>query len=171
MKMKLSTFCILLASALMLMSALIVGIIKDDREIPEKVMAASIGEVTDADEYLLAVNGRVGRRFGAEYDEFLGQWSQNEDLAVTVNQSNRQIEACGDLRVRKIDSTEKGVCMMLTMGNAEISIWPVTSVHVFAGSKLKEGDVVAEAGEYLSVSVWTDGRAEDPERFLKLTGG
>lgn len=167
--MKLSTFCILLVSALMLMGTLMTGFIKG--KMPEETIVASAGEAAQADEWMLAVSGQVVRRFGAEYSEALGQWTQNEELTVSVNEESRQIKACGDLTVEKIEQMEKGACVTMEAGNAEIRLWPVRGVRVFVGSRLRIGDAIAEAGEQLNVSAVFEGNPADPAKFVELTSG
>lgn len=170
MKMKLSTFCVLLASGLMLMSAMIVGFIRTERQGPEEAAVSSIMKPPETGAYLLTVNGRAAQTFGAKYSETLGQWSGNEEMIVEINEDGR-IEACGDLYVGRIERGAEGVCVWLKAEETEISVWPVNNVRVFAGSRMKDGDVIAEAAEQLFISARRNGCAENPERFLRLTDG
>ena len=158
--MRMSTFCILLASVLMLAGALLSGLMKINRnETEEKTLLTSGQEVEE--EAIIAVDGRVERYFGAEYSQELNQWTQNLCSVIKV-ENKKEIQVMTDCTVAAAKSAEGGSRIELTDGETTIVIQPVKRLRVFEGSRLKRGDVVGEAEGELEISAETGGEAVDP---------
>lgn len=158
--MRMSTFCILLASALMLMGALIGGLMKANRnETEEKALSVSGQEMEAA--ALVALSGRAERFFGAEYSEELNQWTQN--LWATVEaEKGTEIRAMTDCTVVSAKEAEGGSRLELTDGETTIILQPVTKLRVFEESRLEKGDIIGETEGMVEMSAKAAGEFIDP---------
>lgn len=157
------TFCVLLASTLMLAGAAI-GLWRGEAEKPIEA------ETADASSGALAgqtwrrpVGGAVREAFGAQYSEELGQWTMRECM-VLQTENREPVVAPLDGSVEKVAAqTGGGSRIDMRCGDMQVSLSPVYGVRVFEGSAVQSGDVLGEAEGTLSVCAKRAGVCVDPE--------
>jgi len=165
--MRMSTFCMLLASALLLAGALIGSLMKTSQnETEEKAHLASGQEV--AETAIITVGGRIERYYGAEYSQELNQWTKNLG-SVIETEEGEEIRAMTDCTVVSAEPTEGGSRIELTDGETTVVLQPVRRLGVFEGSRLNQGDVLGEAAGKLEISAKRGGEAVDPLVWAVIT--
>lgn len=162
--MKLSTFCVLLASALMMLGALIAGGMKYGDKEPQDQAATALTGITDEEESVI-VSGRIVDAFGAVYDEELDQWTMRE--YATADAGGRAYAAAnGECIVISITPEEDGSSILLEEKGRRIRLWPVEGVRVFEGSRLNEGDIIGTVDGEFCVSAEEGGCFVNPEDLI-----
>ncbi len=162
--MKTSTFCVLLASALLLMSALAAGGMKYRDNEPQDRAAAALTDITDEKEGSM-VSGRIVDAFGAAYDEGLNQWTMREYASAEVGE-NAYIASNGEYTVISIEAEGDGSSIVLAEEERIIRLWPVAGVRVFEGSRLNEGEVIGTVNGKFFMAAEENGRLVNPEYLI-----
>jgi len=162
--MKTSTFCVLLASALLLMSALAAGGIKYRDRAPRDQTAAALTEATDEIECEM-VSGRIVDAFGAAYDERLNQWIMREYVSAEAVE-NAHIASNGEYTVISIEPEANGSSIVLAEEGRRIRLWPVAGVRVFEGSRLNAGEIIGTVDGKFFISAEENGRFVNPEYLI-----
>lgn len=166
--MKISTFCVLLISVLMLAAAGIYGLTNEADDSGVEAASSAARDESETDEAMIALQGAVKRECGAFFSDSLGQWSYREDIVIKTSVLSKVRAAC-ELTIISIDRAEGGSCITAEGGDLLISVWPVKGVRAFVGSRIKCGDAFAQtASEELYIDAARGGKAVNPKLFIEI---
>ncbi len=167
------TFFVLLVSVLMLLGGVSTLMMKKDMPIRQETAdAAAYGQKLEieeaADVLLLPEKAEIVEGYGAVYSEEYGQWSVCEEMYLKTK-TGSSIYAPLSGVVKKIENVgaedlmiSTGSRITIECGEANVSIYPVYGVCVFAGSNVTRENLLGTAREQLYICAQKGGRAIDP---------
>ena len=164
--MKNTTFCILLAAALMMMGAIAMqlGRTTADNETGQTALAHQ--EEEESEMWIWPVTGAIVERFGPQYSAEHRQWTWKDEV-IADTEDGAEILAPTDGIVEEIAGGEEGSCVAIRNEDGMmIRLWPAVCVRVFEGSHVEKGMMIGSTAGRISIRLEIDGQAVDPEKIF-----
>ncbi len=164
------TFCVLLASVLMLLGAAASLFKKgiDSAEISVQDASAQVEQEAKAEEILLPAFSWIAESFGAAYSEEYGQWFFREKMTIKT-QAGGSLYAPVSGVVEKIEGIEAegqlfstGSRISLRCGQVTLILYPIYGIRVFEGSRVTQHSVLGSTDDTLMMYAEKDGVPINP---------